>query len=522
MGISNWEATKRVRIIFLAAIMVCSVLFMIFTDMRKVQYHEDEIMTFLLSNNETGEKVLPPFGKQFDYAKAFDEGMTVAEGQQFQYKQVFMNQMNDVHPPLYYLIMHTICSLTPGRYSFWYGYVINIVCMLASIMLIYACTAFYFFDERIRFVVTAFFALCPAQMEIMCFVRMYALAILFFLYFWYWFNKQLFEEETKLKDYVLLLIVTVLGALTHYYFIVMAVLFSVSYALYQLKHRKKKKCITFCVTMVLSAILSIGIFPAMLFHVFGGYRGVEAFGNVVNLFDFPWRLIVYINRINRSVFGYLLLFLIIFVAHMFRKSRKNGEVLIAETLAVRLRYNFWPLLIYMLLVIKTSAYIEPRYISFAYGPLIILFFTYFVPALQKTGKSPRALYICAIVLTLISSVTCHYIYLQTEGRESIEVSAQYADLPQVLVLPQYETWMLNQQYRQLHDCPDVTLIPIERMSVLSKTDVAGSDRFIARISSYDPTQKGEVVPEQILHMCPNVSKYTKLYSWKLEDVFLFE
>ena len=111
MGISNWEVTKRVRIMFLAAIMVCSVLLMIFTDMRKVQYHEDEIMTFLLSNNETGEKILPPFGKQFDYAKSFDEGMTVAEGQQFQYKQVFMNQMNDVHPPLYYLIMHTILSL---------------------------------------------------------------------------------------------------------------------------------------------------------------------------------------------------------------------------------------------------------------------------------------------------------------------------------------------------------------------------------------------------------------------------
>lgn len=54
----------------------------------------------------------------------------VTPGEGFQYGKVFENQSADVHPPLYYCLVHTISSLFPGTYSKWYALGINLVCML--------------------------------------------------------------------------------------------------------------------------------------------------------------------------------------------------------------------------------------------------------------------------------------------------------------------------------------------------------------------------------------------------------
>lgn len=41
-------------------------------------------------------------------------------------------QTYDVHPPFYYLLLHTVCSLFPGRFSKWSGIGLNIVLFVLS------------------------------------------------------------------------------------------------------------------------------------------------------------------------------------------------------------------------------------------------------------------------------------------------------------------------------------------------------------------------------------------------------
>lgn len=41
----------------------------------------------------------------------------VLPGQRFQYGTVTRMQTYDVHPPFYYLLLHTVCSLFPGRFT---------------------------------------------------------------------------------------------------------------------------------------------------------------------------------------------------------------------------------------------------------------------------------------------------------------------------------------------------------------------------------------------------------------------
>ena len=45
----------------------------------------------------------------------------------FDYASVYYNQTQDVHPPLFYFLLHTVCSLFPGSFTKWTGLGMNFV-----------------------------------------------------------------------------------------------------------------------------------------------------------------------------------------------------------------------------------------------------------------------------------------------------------------------------------------------------------------------------------------------------------
>ena len=45
----------------------------------------------------------------------------------FDLKPVYENQKNDVHPPLYYLLLKLAMNFTKGHFSKWSGIVLNII-----------------------------------------------------------------------------------------------------------------------------------------------------------------------------------------------------------------------------------------------------------------------------------------------------------------------------------------------------------------------------------------------------------
>ena len=63
----------------------------------------------------------------------YDDYMKVQNGQRFDYVNVWRNQTNDVHPPLYYALIHTICSVFPNKFSKWFAAGINVICSADTI-----------------------------------------------------------------------------------------------------------------------------------------------------------------------------------------------------------------------------------------------------------------------------------------------------------------------------------------------------------------------------------------------------
>ena len=49
------------------------------------------------------------------------------EGKQFKFRNVWRNLSSNVHPPVFYVLLHFVCSLTPGVFSMWQAAAVNIL-----------------------------------------------------------------------------------------------------------------------------------------------------------------------------------------------------------------------------------------------------------------------------------------------------------------------------------------------------------------------------------------------------------
>ena len=104
--------------------------------------------------------------------------VAVSESNTFNYASVYYNQRGDVHPPLYYIALHTVCSYFPGIFSPWFGLVINILFLGLTLAILYRMVRDYLGGEMTALIVTAVYGLSYGMMSTAMFLRMYALLTL--------------------------------------------------------------------------------------------------------------------------------------------------------------------------------------------------------------------------------------------------------------------------------------------------------------------------------------------------------
>lgn len=501
-------------------IILASVLAVVIQGRQKVRYHEDEVMTFALSNSQAMGLLGSPFNEKLDANEEFMEAMTVHKGNQFDYRQVWVNQTADVHPPLYYCLIHTISSLMPDTFNMWMGISVNIIFMILCIILVEQCARLITNNERYALLIAAFFAVCPAVLEMDTFIRMYIMAMFFCLLMLKWMLTHLNDENLTLVDGIKLTIPVVLGVLTHYYCIVFAVLFSVAFGIVQLRKKRTKKLLAFSIAMVSSAIFSILIFPPMIYHIFGGYRGVEAFQNVVSGSDFFYRLYIYLNIIGFDIFAGALIILLIAVIVFSRKKKEKFASVMTDEVKQKWLFVMLPTLVYFIIVTKTSAYIDQRYISLIF-PCIIIGIVSYTLLFGETffGKNPMVISVLILLAVMIGSyVFCDWSYSFKNGKEALDITAEYSNEDCIFICNDDELWQADRNYQELIQYQSVTFAQIKDVPQLADTDVGKEDSFVVFIGLYD---KAMLSPETIIKYCGGVNTYEKLYSWKYADVYYF-
>ena len=279
--------------------------------MQKQGFHYDEYYSYYSSNVTYG---LVPTDREWKDVDEIRSEFRVLEGEGFRYGLVKTMQSYDVHPPLYYMILHTICSFFPGVFSKWLGLGINLVLsIICNIMLTYIAYQLFDKNKKMATICSLLFGFQVGVISGITFIRMYMLltmwcltVIIWHIPFW---NK---EMKLNLKKGVALFVPVMLGFLTHYYFAVFMFFLAAFTCLYHWFIGKNFKG-SVCYGSVVCAGMAAAVlyYPSCLSHIFRGYRGTEATGAFFDLGNTLFRLRFFTELMNQSVFGGVLLFVLL-------------------------------------------------------------------------------------------------------------------------------------------------------------------------------------------------------------------
>ena len=114
-------------------ILVCALqLFLsLFWAGKKSYLFMDELFSYAAANRAEGTAAELPANEWLDENWLLDY-VSADPDHTFEYSIPYRNQATDVHPPLFYLFLHTACSFVPGDFSYWAGTGCNIIFFIGS------------------------------------------------------------------------------------------------------------------------------------------------------------------------------------------------------------------------------------------------------------------------------------------------------------------------------------------------------------------------------------------------------
>lgn len=487
------------------------VILMIGVLMNKKNFHVDEIYSYGLSNHIGGPALSFEQGKKYQPASIpYDNYVTVAENERFQYKNVWENQRKDNHPPLFYAILHTICSFFPGTFSIWYAGVINIVFACITLYFVRKLLCFFIEDGKIRAVLTVVFIASPGILSAVSFLRMYIMAMAWVtILTWLLVVKE--KEDKKVSFWVKVFLTVLAGALTHYYCIVYTVFISVVYGVCLLIRRDWKNFGKLCLTMLLAAGCSIAIFPAMLKHIFKSARGTEAMNNFSSHVSgvFSDRIKEFVRIINGQLFGNLLrwilllmiLLLIVIVVKSIKKEEEKHWRLSLDDVQKYI-VAFLPMVCYFLMIGKIAAYLSDRYMFPVYALLQMSIMGTLTVLLVKIMPKRTGI-ACAGVLLWVMTANIWKIgewkYLYLSSVPLLEQEKAYEDVDCLYI---YDAeWKTQASFMEVPGYHSVTFIKNDDLQLLKDTACAEKDRLIVVVIG-----DREQILGQIQDICPQLTE----------------
>ena len=235
---------------------------------QKSGFHADEYYSYYSTELTKGLNV--PENGWMQHDDYYDE-FRVLKGEGFRYGLVKQVQSWDVHPPMYYWVLHTVCSLFPGTFTKWTGLGINLIFHGISLWLIMYLTQLLLMaiDNRgstgskqeicgddsksdnssivaigkkkdgdngsgsticnsvrgfLPVIVMAVWGLSPESISEVVFIRMYAMLTMLILLTLIFHVKQMMRPQTDrlpIKEFVIpVAALTYVGFMTHYYYVV--------------------------------------------------------------------------------------------------------------------------------------------------------------------------------------------------------------------------------------------------------------------------------------------------------------
>ena len=463
---------------------------------ENIKYYRENPQEFSALEQEEIKSELPVWKTPEDVKNY----LFVNEGEQTNYISPYYNQARDVHPPLFYFLVHFVCSLFVGTFSKYTIFAINLVFLVLTILMIRKILIL-FNREKLVVPATLFYGLSMGAVSMTMFLRMYAL-LTFFVILYFYVNLKITKNDSKLSGgtAALLIISTVLGFLTQYYFCIFALFVFLIMLIRMIKLKNIKQAIKYSVCHVVSAVIGIGLFPSSIGHIFSSSRGI---GSTSGLSLFT-QLEVMVGRITYAfslhrVLG-VLVFLII-IAYIFVRCVEKTDA--PDVKAAKLHNIFLfviPVVCYVFMVSKLSPNLNEatmvRYIT-PVLPIMAIAFLVFIEKLlsamsvfKEKGKQ-IVIGVIIFLMTVSGFLVSSPSYLYKGYNEYLEVAENHKDLKFVYVYDNYFTHLNSLPEMMIYEKTLIINLYDEKQknTLIENDGLKDEDAFVLSIKKWMDTDE---------------------------------
>lgn len=497
-------------------IMFISLLVSVFYGFQKQGYHEDEYYTYYSSNRSLG--LYEPDRQWQDRQTILDE-FVVKEGEGFNYGLVKLVQSWDVHPPVYYMIFHTLCSFVPGTFTKWTGIITNLIAFVISFFALVALMNRLGVPYYVKVMTLIFWGINPATISCNMLIRMYAwltAAVFLCAYTHVRVMQEYDRYKNRVKDFIIKLMLPVMavsyvGFLIQYFYIFFFVSIGFSLAVWMFFYKKDVyNTLIYVVSCAVSLGLAVLTYPASVHHMFGGYRGSDAAGSLFDIKNSLVRLSFFIGLLNDYVFagGLIIaaLLLVMAIMALMIKNKKHKKI---KQEAVLLTIGT---LGYFLLTAKSALLVgsaSNRYEMPIYGLIILLLFwdIYYVFDAAE-NKTYLYAFTAAMAAFLLKGLIYdgNVLFLYKEDVAKIEYAKDNKDSVAVVMYnpaTAYNVWRLTDE---LLEYDKVFYMNEENLEPLTDTSVIDAEKIILYVADEDCQEQAI---ENLTNACHNIE--TKTY-----------
>ena len=395
------------EVILVISIIIIQTIIFTIAGVNKSYIHMDEAYSLgLASYNKIEIQDNDDFYNVWHNKDYYEDYLVVNEHEKSQFSQVYENQKNDVHPPLYYLILRIAMGFSIGNYSKWPGIIVNI--------LIYAFITIFMYliikkilDGKNNYkeksaILALISSITLAGVTNAIYIRMYALSTLNITITTYLHLKLLNRKEKNNMLLIAIAISALVGSLTHYYYLFYLACIFIMFVIKYIKEKDFKMLGKYILAISIAGVLSLIIFPYSINHMFFGYRGQGTIENLTNIPKFFGSIARYLLITNVYGFNNLLFILIITsMGIIIYKKIKNKEIFSLKNRYVK--YIALPTLFYFTLVAISSPFIELRYIMPICGMMFSIVVYYIVNILNNMVKE-KTLNIIIVSMFLLMAI----------------------------------------------------------------------------------------------------------------------
>jgi hypothetical protein len=274
----------------------------------KQGYHSDEIWSYGYANSFYEKDIYVDSEGNYTYmnewtdTQVLKDYIVVNDGEQFRYDSVYHNQILDLSPPFHSMVLHTICSFFPGKFSRWYSFSINIVSFIVCMIFLFM-TARLFKDDIFALCCCGLYGFTLGARDTYVYLRMYAMCsamVMIIIYNLVRYLKRI-QEEDKLfnRNLTAICIVSFLGFMTHYYMVSFMGILTFLICLYLLFSKKIKAMFVYGFSLLATFLLSVAAFPSMFQNTVGNQESVNSYMN----YNFKIRFRLLSNFIMKKLFN---------------------------------------------------------------------------------------------------------------------------------------------------------------------------------------------------------------------------